>query len=145
MYVSGVHEPVRHGYIPPGSAIHSRILYPLDSYFRRANGNLDVENRAEFLVRFAKAGGYQVTDCGHPRRRKPIRTFPGAWRNLCACARVGPLGVQQRLWSGLRCISCACGGSRRYVGLIIHDLRRSAARALRRADVPESVIMATGG
>jgi integrase len=29
--------------------------------------------------------------------------------------------------------------------LIIHDLRRSAAKALRRAGVSESVIMATGG
>ena len=29
--------------------------------------------------------------------------------------------------------------------MIIHDLRRSAAKALRRAGVSESVIMATGG
>jgi integrase len=33
----------------------------------------------------------------------------------------------------------------RYEGLIPHDMRRSAAKALRRAGVPESVIMATGG
>ena len=32
-----------------------------------------------------------------------------------------------------------------YRGLIVHDLRRSAARALRTAGVPESVIMAAGG
>jgi integrase len=30
-------------------------------------------------------------------------------------------------------------------GLLVHDLRRSAAKALRKAGVPESVIMATGG
>ena len=32
-----------------------------------------------------------------------------------------------------------------YQGLIVHDLRRSAAKALRAAGVPESVIMAAGG
>src|SRR4029077_16164087 len=41
---------------------------------------------------------------------------------------------------------CRCGSrGRKYRGLIIHDFRRSAAKALRRAGVPESVIMATGG
>jgi integrase len=41
---------------------------------------------------------------------------------------------------------CECGArGRKYRGLIVHDLRRSAAKALRRAGVPESVIMATGG
>jgi hypothetical protein len=41
---------------------------------------------------------------------------------------------------------CECGSrQRKYRGLIIHDFRRSAAKALRRAGVPESVIMATGG
>lgn len=30
-------------------------------------------------------------------------------------------------------------------GLLVHDLRRSAAKALRKAGVPESVTMATGG
>jgi len=34
---------------------------------------------------------------------------------------------------------------RRYRGLIPHDLRRSAAKALRAAGVPESVIMKAGG
>jgi hypothetical protein len=34
---------------------------------------------------------------------------------------------------------------RKYRGLIVHDFRRSAAKALRRAGVAESVIMATGG
>ncbi len=38
-----------------------------------------------------------------------------------------------------------CGGQRKYSGLIPHDFRRSAAKAARRAGVPESVIMAMGG
>jgi integrase len=33
----------------------------------------------------------------------------------------------------------------KYTGLIPHDLRRSAAKAARRAGVPESVVMAMGG
>jgi integrase len=49
----------------------------------------------------------------------PIKDFRGAWANLCQRA-------------GLE-------------GLILHDLRRSAAKAARRAGVPESVVMSMGG
>ena len=39
-----------------------------------------------------------------------------------------------------------CGSRRRkYTGLIPHDMRRSAAKALRAAGVPQSVVMAMGG
>ena len=41
-------------------------------------------------------------------------------------------------------VRCECGSTRKYVGLIPHDFRRSAAKALRRAGVPESVIMEIG-
>ncbi len=50
---------------------------------------------------------------------KPVRDFRKAWENLTARA-------------GLP-------------NLIVHDLRRSAAKALRAAGVPESVVMAIGG
>ena len=40
---------------------------------------------------------------------------------------------------------CKCGGLRKYVGLLVHDMRRSAARNLRRAGVSEGTIMQTGG
>lgn len=50
---------------------------------------------------------------------KPIADFRGAWDRLCEAAGVP--------------------------GLLVHDLRRSAAKAMRRAGVPESVIMDTGG
>ena len=39
----------------------------------------------------------------------------------------------------------ACGGRRKFKGLLMHDFRRSAAKMLRRAGVPESVIMSLGG
>lgn len=79
---------------------------------------------------------------------KPVKDFRGAWKNLCARVGVGHWECSRKCGavfeSGGR-VKCACGGTRRYVGLIVHDFRRSAARALRRAGVPESVIMATGG
>jgi len=85
---------------------------------------------------------------------KPVKDFRAAWQNLCIRACLpGPDGKP----SHFECSKCkapiaggtkkcrACGGERRYVGLILHDMRRSAARALRRAGVPESVIMKAGG
>jgi hypothetical protein len=38
-----------------------------------------------------------------------------------------------------------CGGTRRYIGLLTHDMRRSAARRLRNNGAHENVIMAIGG
>jgi integrase len=53
------------------------------------------------------------------RADKPVRDFRKAWRNLCVAA-----GVPE---------------------LLVHDMRRSAARNLRRAGVSEGVIMKIGG
>ncbi|RZU39113.1 phage integrase family protein [Edaphobacter modestus] len=75
---------------------------------------------------------------------EPIKDFRGAWRNLCVRAGTGR-------WECRKCgvtltgTKCECSGVRKYVGLIPHDFRRSAAKAARRAGVPESVIMAMGG
>ena len=54
------------------------------------------------------------------------------------------LGVR-KCGAALNAVKCECGGARKYDGLIPHDFRRSAAKAARRAGVPESVIMAMGG
>ena len=89
-----------------------------------------------------------------------VKDSRAAWQNLCIRAGVpGPDGRASRY----ECLNCAapmeagqkfcrvvkdgrrCGGERRYIGLLVHDMRRSAARALRRAGVPESVIMKIGG
>jgi len=79
--------------------------------------------------------------------RKPVRDFRKAWRNLCERAALGSFACRackQPVPKGGQCKGC---GARRptYHGLIVHDLRRSAAKALRAASVPESVVMAMGG
>ena len=75
---------------------------------------------------------------------KPVKDFRGAWRNLCVRSGTGhwECGKCKAVLTGAK---CECGGSRKYSGLIPHDFRRSAAKALRRAGVSESVIMAIGG
>ena len=49
----------------------------------------------------------------------PVRNFRKAWRNRCEAAGVP--------------------------GLLVHDMRRTAARSLRRAGVAEGIIMKIGG
>jgi integrase len=82
---------------------------------------------------------------------KPVREFRYAWWKACVSANLGKLfcpkcgnqvginaecGVCEKHWSITRL---------RYRGLIFHDLRRTAARNLRRAGVAEGVIMKIGG
>lgn len=79
------------------------------------------------------------------RRGRPIRDFRQAWRNLCARAGLGSF-VCRECGLAVTAKKCECGSRKReYRGLIPHDLRRSAAKAARRAGVPESVIMQMGG
>ena len=75
--------------------------------------------RVEALLRQAVTG--QAAEDYVLRRPNggPVREFRRSWKNLTDRA-------------GLP-------------GLLVHDLRRSAAKALRKAGVPESVIMSTGG
>lgn len=94
----------------------------------------------------------------------PVRDFRNAWQNLCVragltqlickkCAYPAePIPAQETRLRGqhgavYRCPKCRASKRRafRYAGLIPHDMRRSAAKALRAAGVPESVVMAMGG
>jgi integrase len=76
----------------------------------------------------------------------PVRSFRDAWEKACVGA-----GVGQFLCFACSTVvlseSCAkCKGKRtKYSGLIFHDLRRTAARNLRRAGIAETVIMNIGG
>jgi integrase len=75
----------------------------------------------------------------------PVKDFRKSWRSLCIKAGLGRM-VWPRLPKDGHREACGCGGQKfKYVGLIRHDLRRSAARELRRAGVGESTIMAIGG
>ncbi len=85
---------------------------------------------------------------------KRVREFRRIWQNLCVRAGVAKLvcrkcdvEAEPKLDAAYQCPKCktAKRSSFRCKGLLVHDMRRSAARALRRAGVPESVIMKTGG
>jgi integrase len=76
---------------------------------------------------------------------KPVKEFRKAWQSLCVRAGLGSF-ICTACDKAAPSTKCACGSRRRkYRGLIRHDLRRSAAKALRAAGVPESVVMSTGG
>jgi hypothetical protein len=87
---------------------------------------------------------------------KRIKDYRGAWRNLAIraelgryiCAPCAKLGKDIRVTGEKKCPECQTqvrSRTRLYRGLIPHDMRRSAAKAARRAGVPESVAMAMGG
>lgn len=81
-------------------------------------------------------------------KHAPVKDFRGEWRNLCVRAGVGEYQCADcgAAWKGKRCDTENCESKKRkYVGLIPHDFRRSAARNLRKAGVPENIIMAIGG
>jgi integrase len=116
------------------------------------------------LLREATAGkrpdDYVLTRTGGAR----VRDFRNAWQDLCVRAGLARLvcrkcdcpaepipdketRVRGQHGAAHRCPTCGASRHRafRYEGLIPHDLRRSAAKALRAAGVPESVVMAIGG
>jgi integrase len=78
---------------------------------------------------------------------KPVRDFRCTWDNACVRAGIGNVicatcGLSKK--AGNRCDACKEKRSK-YSGLIFHDLRRTAARNLRRAGISEGVIMSIGG
>ena len=82
---------------------------------------------------------------------RPVRDFRETWWKACTKAGLGRMvcGICGSTVKGHECHPCKSGGQRsdrlKYVGLIFHDLRRTAARNLRRAGVAEGVIMKIGG
>jgi integrase len=78
---------------------------------------------------------------------KPVRDFRTTWENACVATGVGKIVCTDcggAIVAGQRCNKCKTKRSK-YTGLIFHDLRRTAARNLRRAGISETVIMKIGG
>jgi len=84
----------------------------------------------------------------------PVRDFRDAWYELCVKVGLGkffcancaqPVVLVQKRYECAQCNKKLTKDELRYEGRILHDMRRSAAKSLRAAGVPESVIMATGG
>ena len=119
----------------------------------------------EALLREAVAGkagtDYLLTREGDKHRR--ITDIRFQWWALCCAAGLGQwvcpdceksfakinkLDLEPRaheLKDKGECRVCGYSGRGQYVGLIPHDLRRSAARSLRDSGVPENVVMGVGG
>ena len=76
----------------------------------------------------------------------PVRDFRQTWWNACLQAGIGQMICASCLLpvSGKKCAACG-SHDLKYQGLIFHDLRRTAARNLRRAGVAEGVIQKIGG
>jgi integrase len=77
----------------------------------------------------------------------PVRDFRVTWERACSRIGVGQtvcVDCSEPMDSGRACSKCRSQRSV-YSGLIFHDLRRTAARNLRRAGIPETVIMKIGG
>jgi len=76
----------------------------------------------------------------------PVRDFRKTWWSACVRAGVGQMVCRRCSLpvSGPRCEACETDDLK-YCGLIFHDLRRTAARNLRRAGVAEGVIQKIGG
>jgi integrase len=67
---------------------------------------------------------------------EPVRDFRGAWWTLCERAGLGKFVKVRDRKGRVR---------EKWQGLIFHDLRRSAARNMRRYGVGEDVVMKIGG
>jgi len=80
---------------------------------------------------------------------KPVKDFRRAWENLCVGAGLGKHLCAKcgAPWGEKKCSQCSnhLTKRRKYEGLLRHDMRRSAAKRLRRAGIPESTIMVVGG
>jgi len=78
---------------------------------------------------------------------KAVRTFRVTWERACSRVGVGHtvcVRCSDPTDAGKACPKCKSKRSS-YSGLIFHDLRRTAARNLRRAGISETVIMKIGG
>jgi integrase len=101
-----------------------------------------------FMLLQACCAGKKATDHVLTRERnKPVKDFRGAWQHACARAGLAKFICGKCQHEQTTKARCKCGNRFRwrYSGLLFHDLRRTAARNLRRLGVAESVAMKITG
>lgn len=115
---------------------------------KNSEGREVVMTDAVHTLLTASVIGKKANDFVFTRKDKsPVRDFRVTWENACVRAGVGSIvcvRCSEPTVSGKRCPKCKTK-QRKYTGLIFHDLRRTAARNLRRAGIAEGVIMKIGG
>jgi integrase len=115
---------------------------------KNSDGREVVMTDAVYTLLSACVLGKAANECVFTRDNgKPVRDFRVTWERACTRIGVGRtscLKCSERVDAGKACLKCK---SKRwtYSGLIFHDLRRTAARNLRRAGISETVIMKIGG
>ena len=89
--------------------------------------------------------GVQLSAYVFHRNGRPVGDFKKAWRSACVSVGLGRFVCKQckKVLEGTRCKECQIDG--KYVGRLYHDFRRTAARNMVRAGVPEKVAMAVTG
>jgi integrase len=116
--------------------------------------NLVMTTKVRQLVEQCMAGRKPADGLFH-RSGEPVREVRYAWQTLCVKCGLGRFECRKCKSAATTLNGCDKCGRRKCIsyygtdgrkqGLLVHDLRRSAAKALRLAGVPESTIMRMGG
>lgn len=77
---------------------------------------------------------------------KPIGDFRKTWYKMCCSVGLGRMACRKCDRTVIEDAECECGcKTQHYIGSLVHDLRRTGCRNLRRLGVHEKTIMKIGG